>query len=89
MKVNMNKALLGLDGSELPDTNIGKIVAQTLVNTAKGDPLKQWHWGQKLYAGEELDLDPSDAETLKNIIKEADQITILTKAQALECFKEK
>jgi hypothetical protein len=40
-----------------------------------------------LYKGEELDLDPTDTETLKNAIKENDSLTILSKAQALACFE--
>ncbi len=35
---------------------------------------------------EELELDKSDEEMLKNLIKESETLTILTKAQALECF---
>lgn len=87
MKINMNIAILDLEGKELPDSNIGKLVAQMLVQTSKGDALKFFHWAQKLYAGEKLDLDPSDAELLKNFIKDHDQITILVKAQALTCFQ--
>ena len=85
----MNTAILGLDGKELEESNIGKLVAQMLVNTAKGDALKYWHWAQNLHAGKALDLDPSDVETLKNFIKEHDQLTILVKAQALACFPNK
>jgi hypothetical protein len=87
MKVDMNKAILGLDGKELPDSNIGQLIAQILVQGSKGDALKFWHWAQKLYKGEELDLDPTDTETLKNAIKENDSLTILSKAQALACFE--
>jgi hypothetical protein len=83
MKINMNKVILGLDGKEIEGTHLGKIVAQTLAGSSKGDALKFFTWAQKLYAGEELDLDPSDTETLKNFIKEAESLTILTKAQAL------
>lgn len=86
MKVDMNMPILGLDGVELPDSNMGKLVGQMLVNTSKGDALKYFHWAQKLYAGEALELDPSDSELLKNFIKENDQLTILVKAQALACF---
>lgn len=81
--------ILGLDGTELPESNIGKIVAQMLVQASKGDALKFWHWAQKMYAGEELDLDPTDSETLKNFIKDNDQLTILVKAQAIACFSNK
>ncbi len=85
----MNMPILGLDGVELSDSNIGKLVAQMLVSTSKGDALKYFHWAQKLYAGETLDLDPSDSELLKNFIKDNDQLTILVKAQALACFEKK
>jgi hypothetical protein len=87
MKINMNKAILGLDGKEIADSNIGQLIAQILVQGSKGDALKFWHWAQKLYKGEELDLDPTDTETLKNAIKENDSLTILSKAQALACFE--
>jgi hypothetical protein len=86
MKINMNKAILGLDGKEIADSNIGQLIAQILVQGSKGDALKFWHWAQKLYKGEELDLDPTDTETLKNAIKDSESLTILSKAQALSCF---
>jgi hypothetical protein len=85
--INFNKNLLDLDGKEIEGANIGKIVAQTLVQSSKGDALKYWGWATKLNAGEELDLDKSDTETIKNFIKESETLTILTKAQALECFE--
>jgi hypothetical protein len=85
--INFNKNLLDLEGKEIEGANIGKIVAQTLVQSSKGDALKYWGWATKMNAGEELDLDKSDTETLKNFIKESETLTILTKAQALECFE--
>lgn len=87
MKVNMNLPIIGLDGKELPESNIGKLIAQVLVQSSKGDVMKFWFWAQKLYAGEELDLDPSDIETIKSFIKENESLTILSKAQALICFE--
>jgi hypothetical protein len=83
MKINMDKPILGLDGKEIEGTHLGKIIAQTLASASKGDALKFFTWAQKLYSGETLDLDPSDTETLKTFIKEAESLTILTKAQAL------
>ena len=85
--INFNKNLLDLEGKEIDGANIGKIVAQTLVQSSKGDALKYWGWATKMNAGETLDLDKSDLETLKNFIKESETLTILTKAQALECFE--
>jgi len=87
MKLNLNLPIVGLDGTEIADSNVGKLIAQVLAQGSKGDALKFWHWAQKLYAGEELDLDPTDAETLKNVIKDNESLTILAKAQALACFK--
>ena len=84
--INLNKTVLGLDGKEIEGTNIGKIVAQALVQSSRGDALKFWHWANKMHEGSSLDLDPTDTETLKTFIKDNDNLTILLKAQALECF---
>jgi len=78
---------LDLDGKEIEKAHIGKIIGNALVGATKGDALKYWGWATKMNAGEELDLDKSDTETLKNFIKESEGLTILTKAQALECFE--
>jgi hypothetical protein len=85
--INFNKNLLDLDGKEIEKAHIGKIIGNALVGATKGDALKYWGWATKMNAGEELDLDKSDTETLKNFIKESEGLTILTKAQALECFE--
>jgi hypothetical protein len=84
--INFNKNLVDLEGKEIEGAVIGKVIAQVLVQNTKGDALKLWHIANKLHNGEELDLDKSDEEMLKNIIKESETLTILTKAQALECF---
>lgn len=85
--INLNKTVRGLDGKEIEGSNIGKIVSQQMVQTSKGDALKFWYWATKMYEGLPLDLDPTDAETLKAFIRDNDNLTILLKAQALECFK--
>lgn len=84
--LNLNKPIKDLDGKEIEGSNLGKLVAQMLASATKGDALKFMSWAMKLHTGEALDLDPSDKETLKNFIKEHDQLTILSKAQMLECF---
>lgn len=86
-KINLNKAIKDLDGNDIEGSNLGKLVAQMLVTSSKGDALKFMAWALKLHAGETLELDPSDKETLKNFIKEHDQLTILSKAQMLACFE--
>jgi hypothetical protein len=89
MKINMNVPILGLDGQDLPESNIGKLIAQVLVQSSKGDAVKLWFWAQKLFTGEELELDPTDVEILRNFIKDSESLTILAKAQALACFPSK
>jgi len=45
-----------------------------------------YYWAQKFYAGEELDLDPTDLSILKSFVEGNEQLTVLAKAQILECF---
>lgn len=82
--IDLNKNAIGLDGIEMQGMNLGKVVAQTLVNSSSGDPLKFWHWATKLYGGEGLDLDDSDKDLLKKFIKDSDVLTVLAKAQILK-----
>jgi len=86
-KIFLNKAITDLDGKDIEGSNLGKLVAQMLVTSNKGDALKFMAWALKLHAGEELELDPTDKETLKNFIKDHDQLTVLSKAQMLQCFE--
>jgi hypothetical protein len=85
--INLNKLAVGLDGKEIEGAYIGKIAAQALISTPKGDALKFWYWATKMYQGESLDLDPTDTQILMNFIKDNETMSILVKAQALECFK--
>jgi hypothetical protein len=84
--INLNNPLTDLSGKEIADSNMGRIVAQMLVTATKGDALKFMAWALKLHAGESLELDPSDIETLKHFVKDHEQLTILSKAQILTCF---
>lgn len=86
-KIDLNKAILDLDGKEIEGSNLGKLVAQMLVTSSRGDALKFMAWALKLHNGETLELDPSDKETLRNFIKDHEQLTILSKAQMLQCFE--
>jgi hypothetical protein len=85
-KIDLNKAIKDLDGKEIEGSNLGKLVAQMLVTASKGDALKYMAWALKLHSGEPIELDPTDKDLLKNFIKDHEQLTILSKAQMLECF---
>lgn len=83
MKVNLNKNVVGLDGKEIPETNLGKVVAQVIAQDNKGDAVKKWYWATKLYGGEEIDLSPEDENEFKEMIKNNEALTIMAKAQVL------
>jgi hypothetical protein len=83
MIINLNFNLKDLDGTEIQDTNAGKILARQLSGSSKGDALKLWDWAQKLFKGDPLDLDPSDLQTLKGFVQENEQITNILEAQIL------
>lgn len=82
-KIDLNKPLLGLDGTEIPDETIGKNVARALVSTGKGDAIKCFTWASSLFKGETISLDESDISSLKQMIKDSEVITNLVKGQAL------
>lgn len=89
MKLNFNFNLTDLDGKEIEKGNVGKILANTLVNQSKGDVLKFWEWALSLNKGDIIDLDTSDQEVLKTFIKDTELLPVLTKAQLLGVFSKK
>ena len=87
MKLNFNFSLLDLDGNPIEEANSGKLLANTLVQQAKGDALKFWEWALALNKGDVIDLDTSDQATLKAFIKDSESLSILAKGQLLQVFK--
>ena len=85
-KIELNKPILNLDESLIEGSNLGKLLAQMLAVSNKGDALKFMAWALKLHAGESIELDPTDKEVLKSFILSNEQLTNLSKAQMLECF---
>lgn len=91
--LDFNQNLKGLDGKDIKDEKdevitLGKMLANQLAFTGKGDALKLFNWAQKMYNGEALDLDKSDESVLKEFIKSNEQLTVLAKAQLLTVFKD-
>lgn len=86
MKLDFNKPILGLDDQPIESQNLGKLIANMITATPKGDAMKLYDWGRKLYKGEVLDLDRADQQTLKGLIENSETIFVLAKAQALEVF---
>lgn len=92
--LDFTKPLVGLDGVSVKDIDdkeitLGKLLSGQLAQSNKGDALKLFTWAQKCFNGEQLDLDPSDTQTLKDFIKNNESLTVLAKAQLLSVFKDK
>lgn len=89
--MNFNKPIKSLNGSVVKDQNgkevtLGSILADQLVSGTKGDAVKYYGWALKLHECQDLDLDKSDKQTLKDFVSNNEQLTILAKAQLLEQF---
>lgn len=87
MKLDFNFNLIDLDGNQIENANAGKLLANTLVQQAKGDAVKYWEWALSLNKGEIIDLDSSDQETLKSFIKDSEALAVLAKGQLLQVLK--
>ena len=87
MKLDFNFPLVDLDGKEIEGTNIGKILAQQLVQSTKGDAVKFFELALDLQKGKVVDMDTSDQTTIKDFIKNLDTVVNLAKAQILSIFE--
>lgn len=82
MQVDLNFDLVGLDGT----TKIavaGELVAGVLASQAKGDAIKLFDWAMSFHRKEVVTMDASDLIKLKEIVSNAENITILAKAPIL------
>ena len=86
--INFNAPVIGLDSVALKDAtgevSLGKIFAPVIAGQNKGDSLKLLSWAMGIFKGEDLALDKSDINVLKELIDTDNQMTILVKAQLLE-----
>lgn len=88
MKVNFNKPLLSLDGTESGEL-LNKLLSNILAQSSEGvsEPVKFFDWALKIYNDGELELDNTDAEHLKSFIKGHKQLTVFAKGRLLEVFE--
>lgn len=86
MKLDFNQPIVGLDGIVIEGSNMGKILADQLVISTKGNALKYWEMALKLHRGEEVDLDQADQTMVKDFIEKHESLPNLTKAQLLLVF---
>ena len=87
MKLNFNRSLQNLDGSEVENSNMGKLLANVLSQANTGEPVKCWEMSLKLFKGDELEVDTTDKEMLEGVIKASQNLSNAGKAQLLLVFK--
>jgi hypothetical protein len=84
IRVNFNTNLVGLDGEEIGEDSLAKLVAGAMAASSEGDSVKMYHWATKLWDGKELLLDNSDFKAIENFIKDGKHhLTNLVRGQAL------
>lgn len=88
MKLDFNLPIVGLDGTVIEGSNMGRILADQLAISAKGNALKYWEMATRLYKAEVIDLDQSDQTAVKEFIEKHESLPNLTKAQLLLVFIE-
>jgi hypothetical protein len=88
MIYDFNVDLKDLSGAAIMEDKkpltIGKLLARSLANQAKGDSLKLYGWAMKMYNCEKLNLDKSDIKVLTEFVESSEAITILAKGQIME-----
>lgn len=89
MTISFNRNALQLDGNPFTDGGevqyLSKILANQLSISIKGDPIKYYDWARALYKVGEIEVDRADFDFLKNFVSQL-EISIIIKAQLLECF---
>ena len=88
MKLCLNKPFTDLDSKPMPETHMGKLLAQALVSTPQGNVAKHYYWAVKLHGGEPLELDKPDADYLRQFIQGSNALNILPKYQLMESIDE-
>ena len=84
MELNLNKALVDLEGKEIKEANMGKTLGNFLAgNKTELDAVKAWELAAVLHAGKTAQIDSSDLDKLEKSIEGSTVLTPLAQAQLL------
>lgn len=83
MKLLLDKNLVGLNGEEIQNGHMGKVLANSLANSGGSEAIKYMDWALKFFNGHEVSLDDTDYKKLYDEIESNKQFTRLVKAQLL------
>lgn len=86
-RIDLDKPLLDLDQNPLPEANMGKHVAKSLVSSPDGDAIKYLDWAIDLQKNGVIETDSADLDTLQTHVKNARDLTVLAKGQILKEIK--
>ena len=86
MKLNFNFKIKSLDGKEIPGADANKLLADTLAGLNKGNHMKLYDWAIRLFRGEALEIDDTDAMVLKALVEESG-LVILVKKPVLDVIE--
>lgn len=89
MKVDLNKNMIGIDGVEIQNSNIGIMVANLLANANLGDTQKTISWAMDLHKGKVLYFDERDYNLFMNFIVNNSNIADLLEYRVLECLNQR
>lgn len=85
IKIDLNAPLEGLDGIALQDNATqARVLANSLVSGPEGDAIKCYDWGVSLYRTGIIEVDASDLETLKGLVKANQRMVNLAKGPILK-----
>ena len=89
MLLDLNALVTTPDGKPIePPQTLAKTLSGFLSQDSKGDAMKCWEWSKTLSTTGILDLDNSDTEVLKGLIKDNERMAILVKGPLLIAIKE-
>jgi hypothetical protein len=90
MKISTTSFLKDLDGSDLKDLSVGKTLAGIVGSQTKAvDPMKNFILAQKFYTQDEVEIDVSDLNLVKECVKTSDRFTSIVTGQLLIILNEK
>ncbi len=83
MILNLNKKFKNVDGSEMEENSMGRILANALagIKSKNIDSIKAMGWCDKLYHGNAIEIDLSDLNNLEKFVREEGNFTPLADAQ--------
>jgi hypothetical protein len=90
MKLNFNFQLKGLDGKQVAgdDNHAGKVLANALSLSNKGNAIKLYDWALKLFNKQTIEVDDTDFSVLFAFVETSEFMFVICKSQLLHSMNE-